>query len=95
MAEIMAVIDGVAFSQRVAVTSPKLMRQAKAAILKAFRNQIEGKGFSFVEVLSSCPTNWRMSPLEANRWVEEAMMPVFPLGVFKDRAPGYPEAPHA
>jgi 2-oxoglutarate ferredoxin oxidoreductase subunit beta len=88
VAEIMAVIDGVAFSQRTAVFNPKLVRETKAAIKKAFTNQIEGKGFSIVEVLSACPTNWGMSPVEANRWVEETMMPVFPLGVFKDAPQG-------
>ncbi len=96
IAELLAVIDGVTFSQRVAVTSPKLLRQARAAILKAFRNQLEGKGFSIVEVLSACPTNWRMTPVEANRWVEEAMMPVFPLGIFKDAPlPGRGKPPDA
>jgi 2-oxoglutarate ferredoxin oxidoreductase subunit beta len=85
VAEIMGAIDGVTFCQRVAVYTPRLIRQARAAILKAFTYQLEGKGFSLVEVLSSCPTNWGMTPVQANRWVEEAMVPVFPLGVVKDR----------
>ncbi len=84
VAELMAAIDGVTLSQRVAVTTPKMVRQAKAAIRKAFQYQLDGKGFCLVEVLSACPTNWGMTPLAANAWVEKAMMPIFPLGVFKD-----------
>jgi 2-oxoglutarate ferredoxin oxidoreductase subunit beta len=82
--EMLAAIDGVTFAQRTAVFNPRRIREARAAILKAFRNQIEGKGFSFVEVLSSCPTNWGMTPPDANRWVEETMAAYYPLGVFKD-----------
>ena len=58
--------------------------QAKAAIKKAFQCQIEGKGFSMVEVLSTCPTNWGLTPQEALKWLEENMIPQFPLGVYKE-----------
>ena len=59
---------------------------AKKAIEKAFRNQVEGKGFSLVEVLSACPTNWGMSPSDALKWIDEKMIPYYPLGVYKDRS---------
>jgi 2-oxoglutarate ferredoxin oxidoreductase subunit beta len=68
----------------VALTDIRLIKQAGSAIKKAFSNQLEGKGFSLVEVLSTCPTNWNMEPLEAVRWVEEEMTGHFPLGIFKD-----------
>ena len=58
----------------------------KKAILKAFKNQVEGKGFSLVEVVSTCPTNWGLTPEKACEWVEEKMIPFYPLGNFKDRA---------
>jgi len=84
IAEMMGIIKGVALSQRVALTDIRLIKQAGSAIKKAFTNQMEGKGFSLVEVLSTCPTNWGMEPLEAVRWVEEEMVGQFPLGIFKD-----------
>ena len=58
----------------------------KKAIKKAFQNQIEGKGFSLVEVLSTCPTNWGMTPAKALQWIDEKMIPYYPLGVYKDRS---------
>ena len=82
--ELLSTLDGVAYAERVAVSSPKNVLRAKAAIEKAFRYQVEGMGLSIVEVLSSCPTNWGMTPVEALRWVESAMIPYYPLGVFKD-----------
>ncbi|GFO70565.1 MFS transporter [Geomonas limicola] len=84
MAEVLAQLGGVAYSARVAVNSPKNVLQAKKVIKRAFQFQAEGKGFSFVEVLSSCPTNWGMAPLAANERIGEEMIPYFPLGVFKD-----------
>ena len=63
----------------------KHVKEAEKAILKAFRNQVEGRGFSLIEVISSCPTNWGMTPEAALRWVEEKMIPYYPLGVYKDR----------
>jgi len=85
MAEMLATLEGSAFVARVAVNKPKNVIAAKKAIKKAFRMQIEDIGFSFVEVLSTCPTNWRMTPKEAAWRVEEEMVPYFPLGVFKER----------
>jgi len=82
--ELLSTLDGVAYAERVAVSNPKNVLRAKKAIEKAFRYQIRGMGLSIVEVLSSCPTNWGMTPVEALRWVEEAMIPYYPLGVFKD-----------
>ena len=81
-------LDGPEFVTRVAVNSPKHTLAAKQAIEKAFRNQAEGKGFSIVEVLSSCPTNWGKSPKDALEWIDEAMIPYYPLGVYKDRSKG-------
>jgi len=86
MAEVLAQLGGVAYSARVAVNSPKNVLQAKKVIKRAFQYQVEGKGFSFVEVLSSCPTNWGMSPLAANARIGEEMIPYFPLGVFKEES---------
>ena len=86
MAELLAQLEGVAFSARVAVNNPKNLMDAKKQIKKAFRYQVEGKGFSFIEALASCPTNWGMSPIEANERVGAEMIPYFPLGVFKNTA---------
>ncbi|MBU5613070.1 thiamine pyrophosphate-dependent enzyme [Geomonas azotofigens] len=83
MAELLAQLGGVAYSARVAVDSPKHVLEAKKVIREAFGYQAQGKGFSFVEVLSACPTNWGMNPLKANARVGEEMIPYFPLGVFK------------
>ena len=85
MAELLAQLGGVAFSARVAVDSPKHLMDAKKQIREAFRFQVEGKGFSFVEVLSSCPTNWGVTPLEGNARVGAEMIPYFPLGIFKNQ----------
>ncbi|MDR0859237.1 MAG: 2-oxoglutarate oxidoreductase, partial [Oscillospiraceae bacterium] len=76
--------DGVALAQRVAVDNVKNVNNAKKAIKKAFQNQIDGKGYSIVEVLSSCPTNWGLTPNEALQWLRDNMMPYYPLGVYKD-----------
>jgi len=83
MAELLAQLGGVAFSARVAVNSPKNLMDAKKQIREAFDYQVQGKGFSFVEVLSACPTNWGAKPLAANARIAEEMIPYFPLGVFK------------
>lgn len=82
--EMLSQLDGPAYIARVAANSPKNVFAAKRAIEKAFRNQVEGKGFSLVEVLSSCPTNWGKSPKDALKWMESAMIPYYPLGVYKD-----------
>lgn len=86
MAELLSNLDGVAFSSRVALNSPKNTLNAKKNIKTAFRYQLEKKGFSFIEVLSSCPTNWGMTPLKANQRVTDEMIPYFPLGVYKNTA---------
>ena len=83
MTEMLATLDGAKYLARVAVNTPANMAKAKAAIKKAFEIQIAGLGFSLVEVLSICPTNWGMSPLEAVGWMEKNMMPYYPLGVFR------------
>jgi 2-oxoglutarate ferredoxin oxidoreductase subunit beta len=84
MAELLSNLDGVAFSARVAVNDPKNVLQAKKMIKTAFRYQVEGRGFSFIEALSTCPTNWGMNPLQANQRLSDEMIPYFPLGVYKN-----------
>ena len=84
MSEIVALIDGAVFVERTAVNSPANIRKAKKAIRKAFQTQIDDLGFSLVEILSACPTNWRMDPLESWQWIDKEMTKVFPLGVVKD-----------
>jgi 2-oxoglutarate ferredoxin oxidoreductase subunit beta len=85
MAELLSNLDGVAFSARVALNNPMNILQAKKLIKTAFQYQIEKKGFSFIEALSACPTNWGLQPLQANQRVTEEMIPYFPLGVYKNR----------
>lgn len=84
MAELMAQLDGVAFSARVAVNSVKNIRKAEKAVRRAFEVQEQGLGFGFVEFLSTCPTNWHMDPIKANTRIETEMIPCFPLGIFKE-----------
>ena len=83
--ELLSSLDGPEYIERVAVNSVKNVMAAKKAIKKAFKNQVEGKGFSLVEVISSCPTNWGMTPKKALEWIHERMIPYYPLGVYKDR----------
>jgi 2-oxoglutarate/2-oxoacid ferredoxin oxidoreductase subunit beta len=85
MAEMLATLEGTAFVTRVAVNNPANLMKAKKAIRKAFQMQIEGIGFSFVELLLACPTNWGLNALDANRRIEEEMIPYFPLGTLKER----------
>ena len=85
MTEMLAALEGPSLVARVAVNTPGNVKQARKVIRRAFQMQIEGKGFSFVEVLSSCPTNWGMTPVEANRRIAEEMIPYFPLGTLKER----------
>lgn len=82
--EMLSTLDGTAYAERVSVDSVKNINQAKKAIKKAFEIQTKGLGFSIVEVLSTCPTNWGLTPVEATQWVRENMMPYYPLGVYKD-----------
>jgi len=84
ISELLATIEGVSFVQRVSVDSYKNLLSAKKAIEKAFRYQMSNKGFSFVEVLSPCPTDWGLSPQKALEWVREMLIPVYPLGIMKD-----------
>ena len=83
--ELLATLDGTGYVERVAVNNVKNVRNAKKAIEKAFRNQVEGKGFSLIEVLSTCPTNWGNTPEGATEWLEQNMIPYYPLGVYKDK----------
>ena len=85
MAEMLATLEGVSFSGRFAVDKISNLRKAKKAILKAFEMQIKGIGFSFVEIVSSCPTNWGLSPIEANKRIEDEIIPYYPLGIFKEK----------
>lgn len=84
MSEMVALAKGAIYIERTAVNSPANIRKTKKAIRKAFQVQIDGLGFSLVEILSACPTNWKMSPLESWQWIDEEMTKEFPLGVIKD-----------
>ena len=84
IAEHIALCEGTAFSARVALDSISHMNQAKQALKKAFQVQLDGLGYGFVEILSTCPTNWKMTPEQAHERVREELISVFPLGVFKD-----------
>ncbi|HOA42449.1 MAG TPA: thiamine pyrophosphate-dependent enzyme [Bacillota bacterium] len=83
MAELLATIDGAVFVERVALDTPANVRKAKRAIKKAFLVQQKGLGFSFVEILSTCPTNWGYNPVKSLEWLEENMIPYYPLGNLK------------
>ena len=84
MAEMLATLDGLVYAERVcAVDIPHLV-QAKKAIRKAFEKQMAGEGFTFIEVLATCSTNWGMEPLEANKWLMENMAKYYSLGVIKE-----------
>jgi len=83
MAELLSVLPGTTFVARAAVNNPKNLMRAKKLLRKAFEVQTNNQGFGFVEFLSACPTNWKMSPDQANKWVAEEMIPYFPLGIFK------------
>ena len=82
--EVFAVLDGTSYLERVAVNKPSAVIKTKKAIAKAFQRQLDGGGFSLVEILAPCPTNWKMGPLEACTWVDEVMSKQFPLGVTKE-----------
>jgi len=85
VAEMLATIDGASFIARTSVDSPKNLLRTRTLIEKAFRYQQEGKGFSLLEILSPCPTDWGLSPEESIKWIQSDMIPVYPLGVLKDR----------
>ena len=83
--ELLSELDGATYLERVAVNNVKNVKNAKKAIKKAFENQVNGKGFSLIEVVSTCPTNWGLTPIKALEWVDEKMIPYYPLGVYKDK----------
>ncbi len=83
MSELLATIPGAAFVERVSVHNPAHIRKAKKAIQKAFETQEQKRGFSIVEVLSTCPTNWGLPPVQALAWLKENMIPYYPLGNFR------------
>ena len=85
MTEMLAALEGPSLVSRVAVNTPGNVKKARKVIRQAFQMQIEGKGFSFVEVLSTCPTNWGMTPQAANDRIAEEMIPYFPLGTLKQK----------
>ncbi len=82
--EMLSTLDGVALAQRVTVDCVQNIKIAKKAIKKGFENQINKKGYSIIEVLSTCPTNWGLTPVEALQWLRDNMIPYYPLGVYKD-----------
>ncbi len=84
ISEMLALARGAVYIERTAVNSPASIRRTKKAIRKAFQVQIDGLGFSLVEILSPCPVNWRMDPLESWQWIDKEMTKEFPLGVIKD-----------
>jgi 2-oxoglutarate ferredoxin oxidoreductase subunit beta len=84
MCELLKVFDGVAYLERTAVDTPKNIQRTKKAIRRAFQAQMEGRGFSLVEILSPCPTNWKKTPVESIHWIGEVMSKQFPLGLIKD-----------
>ncbi len=84
IAELLATVEGAAYIERVSMHDIKHIKLAKKAIKKAFEKQIDKKGFSLIEVLSTCPTNWGLTPAESLKWLEENMIPKYPLGVKKE-----------
>ncbi|MBR0112368.1 MAG: 2-oxoglutarate oxidoreductase [Clostridia bacterium] len=86
VSELLSALDGPEFIARVAVNNVKNVKNAQKIIKKAFENQVNNKGFSLVEVVSSCPTNWGKTPSDALKWLEENMIPYYPLGVYKDKS---------
>ena len=87
VAEMLATLDGCVYAERVCVTDIPHLNKAKKAIKKAFEKQMAGEGFTFIEVLSTCPTNWGMTALKANEWLKNEMAAYYPLGVIKESTP--------
>ena len=85
MAEMLSTLDGLVYAERVCVTDIPHLNKAKKAIRKAFQKQMAGEGFTFIEVIAACPTNWGMDIVEANQWLMENMAAYYPLGVIKDK----------
>jgi len=92
MSEILANLEGTTYIERVAVNSAQNILRAKKAVKKAFQYQMDGAGFNMIEVLSQCPTNWKMNTVEACRWIDEVMSKTFPIGVIKDAVKGRKDA---
>ena len=84
VSEMISTLDGACYVERVSVDNIANLTKAKKAIKKAFDNSIKGLGYSFIEVLSTCPTNWGLSPIDSLKWLRENMIPYYPLGVKKD-----------
>jgi len=95
MSEILAQIDGAVYIERVSVTNVKNVNNAKKAMKKALKIQMEGKGFSLIEILSSCPTYWKKTPEDAFKWIDEQMVKYYPTGVIKDTDAEAKEAANA
>jgi 2-oxoisovalerate ferredoxin oxidoreductase beta subunit len=91
MSELLSTLEAPVYVERVALTDNKNLMKVRKAVRKALQLQHDGAGFTFVEILSPCPTIWKMTPQDAHKWIEEKMLPVFPLGVFRDRKPEYSE----
>ena len=85
VSEMLSTLDGLVYAERVCVTDIPNLNRAKRAIRKAFEKQMAGEGFTFIEVLAACPTNWGMDIVEANEWLKENMAAYYPLGVIKDK----------
>ncbi len=83
--DVVAQFPGVAYAERVAVSSPAGVRKTKKAVMTAFQVQVDGLGYSIIEVLSPCPTNWKMTPSDSCKWIDEVMSQEFPLGVLTDK----------
>ena len=83
VSEMLRELDGVAYIERVTVDKPANVRKAKKAIRKAFEYQLEGVGYTFVEVVSTCPTNWGMTPQKSFEWMRENMLPITPSASIK------------
>lgn len=88
MSELVAQLPGTIYVERVAVNTPARVRKAKKALTKAFKSQELKKGTSFVEIISNCPSNWKMTPVESNKWLDENMLSYYPLGLYKDEISG-------
>ena len=96
MCELLATLDGPSYIERVALTDAKNHMRTRKAVRKALKNQIDGRGFSFLEILTACPSGWHASPQDAIHWVEKNMIPIFPLKVFMDidrRSENHPVSP--
>jgi 2-oxoisovalerate ferredoxin oxidoreductase beta subunit len=88
--ELLATLDAPVYLERVSLTDPKHVNRARLAVRKAIQNQVQNKGFSLVEILASCPTHWKMTPVESKKFITEQMEKAFPLGCTKDRGEQIP-----